>query len=195
MITTGDAHGEMLLVMIPALSNVVISFCTQSYCLSDRVYGFEAIGGESPVSMSISTSSDFPMSSLTLEIMSSNRSHSLINSCLVSSLIFLSSRSTFRCASASAGDLMKLLADVRMLCRSVSVCILAILMIGHCDRAGIQFLGVMCTCSILKISPSVSSFSVNATTWFSRNSKYWSLLRFTIMTGVTESWVFSDRSA
>ena len=28
MITTGDAHGEMLLVMIPALSNVVISFGT-----------------------------------------------------------------------------------------------------------------------------------------------------------------------
>ena len=29
-ITTGDAHGEMLFVMMPALSSVVISFCTQS---------------------------------------------------------------------------------------------------------------------------------------------------------------------
>ena len=29
-ITTGDAHGEILFVMKPAFSNVVISFCTQS---------------------------------------------------------------------------------------------------------------------------------------------------------------------
>ena len=29
-ITTGDAHGEILFVMMPALSSVVISFCTQS---------------------------------------------------------------------------------------------------------------------------------------------------------------------
>ena len=38
---------------------------------------------------------------------------------------------------------MKLLADVRMLCRSVSVSILAISVIGQYDSAGIQFLGVM----------------------------------------------------
>ena len=29
-ITTGDAHGEMLLSIIPAHSKVSISFCTQS---------------------------------------------------------------------------------------------------------------------------------------------------------------------
>ena len=90
---------------------------------------------------------------------------------------------------------MKLMADVRMLCKSVSVSTLAIPETGCCDHAGIQFLGVMTTCSILKTSPSVSSFSANATTWFSGNSKYWSLLRFTITNGVTESLVFSDRSA
>ena len=39
------------------------------------------------------------------------------------------------------------------------------------------------------------SFSVNAMTWFSGNSKYWSLLRFTITNGVTESLFFSERSA
>ena len=145
--------------------------------------------------MSISMSSVFPMSSLPLEIMSSNRSQSLLNSCLVSSLIFLSLRLTFLCASISAGDLMKLLADVKMLFRSVSVSILAISAIGCCDHAGIQFLGVMSTCSISKTSPSVSCFSANAITWFFLNSKYWSLLRFTITNGVTESWVFFDRSA
>ena len=122
------------------------------------------LGGESPVSISISTSSVLPMSPLPLEIMSSNRSHNLLNFCLVSSLIFLSSRSTFLCASTSAGDLMKLLADVRILCRSVSVSILVILVTGRCDHAGIQFLGVMSTGSILKTSPSVWSFSANATT-------------------------------
>ena len=61
---------------------------------------------------------------------------------------------------------MKLLADVRMLCKSVSMSILAISVTGLCDHAGMQFLGVMSTCSILKTSPSVSSFSVNATTDF-----------------------------
>ena len=30
MMTMGDAHGEMLLVMMPALSNVLISFRTHS---------------------------------------------------------------------------------------------------------------------------------------------------------------------
>ena len=147
------------------------------------------------MSMSISMSSVFPMSSLPMEIMSSNLSQSLLNSCLVSSLIFLSSRSTFLCASTSAGDIMKMVADVRMLCRSVSVSILAIPVIGHCDCAGIQFLCVMSTSSISKTSPSVLFFSVNATMWFFGNSKYWSLLRFTITNGVTESWVFCDRSA
>ena len=70
-----------------------------------------------------------------------------------------------------------------------------ILVTGHCDRAGIQFLGVMSTCSISKTSPFMLSFSANATTWFSGNSKYWSLLRFTITNEVTESLVFSERSA
>ena len=59
---------------------------------------------------------------------------------------------------------MKLLADVRMLCKSVSVSILLISVTSHCDCTGIQFLGVMSTCSISKTSPSVLSFSVNATT-------------------------------
>ena len=114
--------------------------------------------------------------------MSSNRSQSLSNSCLVSSLIFLSLRSTFLWASTSTGDLMKLLADVKMLCKSVSMSILAISVTGHCDCAGIQFLGEVSICSISKTSASVSSFSANATTWFSGNSKYWLLLRFTIVT-------------
>ena len=86
------------------------------------------------MSISISTSSVLPMSSLPLEIMSSNRSHNLLNYCLVFSLIFLSSRSTFLCASTSAGDLMKLLADVRMLCKSVSVSTLAISVTDRCDH-------------------------------------------------------------
>ena len=90
---------------------------------------------------------------------------------------------------------MKLLADVRMLCKSVFRSTLVISVTGHCDCTGTQFLGVMSTCSISKTSPSVLSFSANATTWFSGNSKYWSLLRFTITNGVTESLVFSDRSA
>ena len=59
---------------------------------------------------------------------------------------------------------MKLLANVRMLCTSVSMSILAISVTYHCDHTGIQFLGVMSTCSISKTSPSVSSFSANATT-------------------------------
>ena len=59
---------------------------------------------------------------------------------------------------------MKLLAGVGMLCKSVSMSILAILVTGHCDRAASQFLGVMSTCSIWKTSPSMSSFSANATT-------------------------------
>ena len=116
------------------------------------------------MSISISTSSVLPMSSLPLEIMSSNQPHNLLNSCLVSSLIFLSLSSTFLSASTSARDLMKLLADVRMLCKSVSVSTLVISATDHCDHAGIQFLGVMSTCSNLKTSPSVSSFSANATT-------------------------------
>ena len=116
------------------------------------------------MSISILTSSVLPMLSLPLEIMSSNRSHNLLNSCHVSSLIFLSLRSTFLCASTFPGDLMKLLTDVRMLCKSVSVSTLAISVTDHCDHDGIQFLDVMSTCSISKTSPSVSSFSANATT-------------------------------
>ena len=124
--------------------------------------GFKAIGGESPVSMFILTNRVFPMLSLPLEIMSSNQSENLLNSCLVSFLIFLSPRSTFLCASTLAGDLMNSLAEVRMLCRSVSVSILAISVTGRSHHDGIKFLGVVPTCSILKISPSVSSFSANA---------------------------------
>ena len=59
---------------------------------------------------------------------------------------------------------MKLLVDVKMLCRSVSVSMLAIFVTDRCDHAGIQFLGVVSTCSNSKTSPSASSFSVNATT-------------------------------
>ena len=124
------------------------------------MYDLDGIGGESPVSMSISTKRVIPMSLLPLEIISSNQSQSLFNSCLVSYLIFLSSRSTFLCASTSPLDLMKLLADVRILYKSISMSILAISVNGFYDCAGIQLLGVMSTCSILKTSPSVSSFSV-----------------------------------
>ena len=55
-------------------------------------------GGLFPVSMSISTSSVLPMSPLPLEIMLSNRLHSLLNLPLVSFLIGASFRSTFLCA-------------------------------------------------------------------------------------------------
>ena len=51
--TTGDAQAEMLLSMMPALSRISISFFTQSWCFSGRVYGLQAIGGLSPVSIDI----------------------------------------------------------------------------------------------------------------------------------------------
>ena len=35
----GDAHGEMLLFIIPARSKVSISFCTESLCFKGKVYG------------------------------------------------------------------------------------------------------------------------------------------------------------
>ena len=78
------------------------------------------MGGLFPVSMSISTSSVLPMSPLPLEIMLSNRSHRSLNLPLVSSLIGASFRSTFLCVSTSAGDLMKFVAVVKTLCRSIS---------------------------------------------------------------------------
>ena len=79
------------------------------------------MGGLFPVSMSISMRSVLPMSPLPLEIMLSNRLHRSLNLPLVSTLIGVSFRSTFLCVSTSAGDLMKFVAVVKTLCRSVSV--------------------------------------------------------------------------
>ena len=169
-ITTGDAQGEMLFVMIPALSRVLISFLTHSWCFSGRVYGLDAIGGLLPVSMSISTSSVLPMSSLPLEIMQSNLLHRLLNLSLVSSLIGASFRSTFRCGSTSAGDLMKFEVLVKILCIFASVMIGALLAFDRDVRFGTHILGVVSnissfsTSSMSKTSPLISSLSANATT-------------------------------
>ena len=81
------------------------------------------MGGLFPVSMSISISSVFPMSPLLLEIILSNRLHRSWNLPLVSSLIWASFKSTFLCVSTSAGDLIKFVAVVRTLWRSVSALI------------------------------------------------------------------------
>ena len=78
------------------------------------------MGGLFPVSISISISSVFPMSPLLLELILSNRLHRSWNLPLVSSLIWASFKSTFLCVSTSAGDLIKFVAVVRTLWRSVS---------------------------------------------------------------------------
>ena len=117
------------------------------------------MGGLFPVSMSISISSVFPMSPLLLEIILSNQLHRSWNLPLVSSLIWASFKSTFLCVSTSAGDLIKFVAVVRTLWRSVSAS-----MGANCAnvcrvRLGTQFLGVVSRLSISNILPSVSSFS------------------------------------
>ena len=104
------------------------------------------MGGLFPVSMSISTRSVLPMSPLPLEIMLSNRLHRSLNLPLVSSLIGVSFRSTFLCVSTSAGDLMKFVAVVKTLWRSVSVLMGANWANDHLVRLGTQFLGVIFLC-------------------------------------------------
>ena len=107
-ITTGDAQGEMLFVMMSALSRVSISFFTHSACCRGNVYGLCAIGGLSPVSISISIRRVLPMSPLPLDIISSYSLQRLLNLSLVSCVQDWSCRSTFRWEFTSAGDLMKL---------------------------------------------------------------------------------------
>ena len=110
-ITTGDAQGEMLLVMMSALSRVSISFFTHSACCNGNVYGLCAIGGLSPVSISISIRRVLPMSPLPLDIMSSYSLQRLLNLSLVSCVQDWSCRSTFLWEFTSAGDLMKLVLE------------------------------------------------------------------------------------
>ena len=116
-------------------------------------------GGLFPVSMSISTSSVLPMSPLPLEIMLSNQLHRSLNLPLVSSLIGASFRSTFLCVSTSAGDLMKFVAVVKILWRSVSVSLGANLANDRLVHSGTKFLGAVSRLSISNTSPSLSSFS------------------------------------
>ena len=124
------------------------------------------MGGLFPESMSISASSVLPMSPLPLEIMLSNQLHKLLNLPLVSSLIGASFRSTFLCVSTSAGDLMKFVAVVKTLCRSVSVLMGVKWANDDLVHSGTQFLGAVSRLSISNTSPSVSSFSAKAMTCF-----------------------------
>ena len=145
------------------------------------------------MSMSISISNVFPISPLPCDIMSWNQSQRLLNFTFMLFEITLSSRSTFLWVSTSAGDLMKLLVDVRILCKSVSVSmwsssadslsdaklswrftlvISAISAIGCCGRCGTQWRGVVSTFSMSKHSSMGISFCANATTWFFGNSRY-----------------------
>ena len=137
-------------------------------------------GGLFPVSISISISSVFPMSPLLLEIILSNRLHRSWNLPLVSSLIWASFKSTFLCVSMSAGDLIKFVAVVRTLWRSVSASMGANWANVHHVRSGTQFLGVVSRLSISNTSPSVSSFSVKAMTCFFGRYKCSVLLRLMI---------------
>ena len=100
-------------------------------------------GGLFPVSMSISISSVFPMSLLLLEIILSNQLHRSWNLPLVSSLIWASFKSTFLCVSTSAGDLIKFVAVVRTLWRSVSASMGANWVNVCRVHSGTQFLGVV----------------------------------------------------
>ena len=133
-----------------------------------------------PVSMSISTNSVFPMSPLPLEIILSNRSHRSLNLPLVSSLIWASFKSTFLCVSTSGGDLMKFVAVVKTLCRSVSASMGANWVKDHLVRSGTKFLGSVSRLSILNTSPSVSSFSAKAMMCFFGRYRFSVLLRLMI---------------
>ena len=130
--------------------------------------------------MSISTRSVLPMSPLPLEIMLSNRLHRSLNLPLVSSLIGVSFRSTFLCVSTLAGDLMKFVAVVKMLCRSVSVLMGANWANDHLVHSGTQFLVAVSRLSISNTSPSVSSFSAKATKCFFGRYRFSVLLRLMI---------------
>ena len=138
------------------------------------------MGGLFPVSMSISTSSVLPMSPLPLEIMLSNRLHRSLNLPLVSSLIGASFRSTFHCVSTSAGDLMKFVAIVNTLCRSVSVSMGANWANDRLVHSGTQFLGTVSRLSISNTSLSLSSFSAKAMMCFFGRYRFSVLLRLMI---------------
>ena len=137
-------------------------------------------GGLFPVSISISISSVFPMSPLLLEIILSNRLHRSWNLPLVSSLIWASSKSTFLCVSTSANDLIKFVAVVRTLWRSVSASMGTNWANVHRVHSGTQFLGVVSRLSISNTLPSVSSFSAKATMCFFGRYKCSVLLRLMI---------------
>ena len=138
------------------------------------------MGGLFPVSMYISTSSVLPMSPLPLEIMLSNRLHRSLNLPLVSSLIEASFRSTFLCVSTSAGDLMKFVAVVKTLCRSVSLSMGANWVNNRLVHSGTQFLGAASRSSISNTSPLLSSFSAKAMTCFFGRDRFSVLLRLMI---------------
>ena len=137
-------------------------------------------GGCFLVSMSISTSSVLPMTPLSLEIMLSNRLHRSLNLPLVSSLIGVSFRSTFLCVSTSAGDLMKFVAVVKTLWRSVSVSMGANWANDHLVHSVTQFLGAVSRLSISNTSPLLSSFSAKAMTCFFGRYRFSVLLRLMI---------------
>ena len=113
------------------------------------------------MSISISTSIVFPMSPLFLEMISSYFSHSLSKAFCVFGDMSLSSKSTFLCTGASAGDFKK----------SSSFCMNGFssnsLNFSCCFLSGIQFLGnSFSSCSMVQISntsPSLQSFSAKAT--------------------------------
>ena len=109
----------------------------------------------------------------------SNQLHRSLNLPLVSFLIGAFFRSTFLCVSTSAGDLMKFVAIVRTLCRSVSVLMGANWANDCLVCSGTQFLGAS-RLSIQNTSPSLSSFSAKATTCFFGRYRFSVLLRLMI---------------
>ena len=137
-------------------------------------------GGLFPLSMSISMRSVLPMSPLPLEIMLSNRLHRSLNLPLVSSLIGASFRSTFLCVLTSAGDLMKFVAVVNTLWRSVSVLMGVNWVNDHLVHSGTQFLVAVSRLSISNTSPLVSSLSAKAMTCFFGRYRFSVLLRLMI---------------
>ena len=103
-----------------------------------------------------------------------------LNLPLVSSLIGAFFRSTFLCVSTSAGDLIKFVAIVKTLCRSVSVSMGANWVNDRFVHSGTQFLGAVSRLSISNTSPSVSSFSAKATMFFFGRYRFSVLLRLMI---------------
>ena len=145
------------------------------------------------MSISISINIVFPISPLFFDIMSSYFSHSCSKAALVFGEVFLSSKSTLRCAGTSAGDLRKssffLMNGFSNSSESFSSVFIS----------GIQFLGSSCSSSSIvhssSTSPLLLSCCVNATTWSFGRCKYSLWLKLTMMKGVVSPLFFSLRSA